>query len=72
MIPMSAAPREVSPKHRVNDYTVVISKGAEHGVSEGDSFVVELDEEDAEGVAIDVGQREAVLELERTDVESYV
>lgn len=69
---MSTAPREVTPKLRVNDYTVVISKGAEHGVNEGDSFVVALDDDEAEAVAIDVGKREAVLELKRTDVESYV
>lgn len=69
---MSTPPREVTPKHRVNDYTVVISKGSDHGVSEGDSLVVDLDDDESEATVIDVGKREAVLELKRTDIESYV
>ena len=68
---MSLAPRDVTPTRRINDYTVVIAKGAEHGVSEGDSFVVELDDDVVKAVAVSVGKRESVLELARTDVESY-
>lgn len=69
---MSAAPRVVTPKHQVNDYTVVIPKGAEDGVSEGDKFVVDVGKDTVSATAIDVGQTEAVLELRRTDVKSYV
>lgn len=69
---MSTAPRIVTPKHRVNDYTVVIPKGAEDGVSEGDDFMLQIDGEPVSGTATDVGKTEAVLELSRVDVESYI
>lgn len=69
---MSTAPRFVTPKHRVNDYTVVIPEGAEDGISAGDEFVVEIGEGTVAATAIDVGKTEAVLELSRADVESYV
>lgn len=69
---MSVAPRTVTPEHQINDYTVVVSQGAEHGISEGDEFVVDLGEETMLATAIDVGQRESVLELNRVDVESYL
>ena len=69
---MSTTPRIATPKHRINDYTVVIPDGAEDGVSEGDEFVVEVSGDTVTATAIDVGRREAVLELNRTDVESYV
>lgn len=69
---MSVAPRTVTPKHKINDYTVVVSQGAEQGISEGDEFVVDLDGRTTLAKAVDVGQREAVLELNRTDVKSYL
>lgn len=69
---MSTAPRIVTPKHQVNDYTVVVPKGAEDGVSEGDEFVVEIEGRTVSATAIDVGRTEAVLELNRADIESYV
>lgn len=69
---MSTAPRVATPKHQINDYTVVIPEGAEDGVSEGDEFVVKISEDTVSATAIDVGRREAVLELNRADVDSYV
>lgn len=69
---MSTAPRFVTPEHRVNEYTVVIQSGAEDGISEGDEFVVDVGGDTVSATAIDVGKTEAVLELNRTDVESYI
>jgi len=69
---MSTAPRVVTPDHRVNDYTIVVAVGAEDGVSEGDEFVVDIGDDTVSATAVDVGRAEAVLELRRTDVESYV
>lgn len=69
---MSTAPRFVTPKHQINDYTVVVPEGAQDGISEGDEFVVEIGEKTVSATAIDVGRREAVLELNRADIESYV
>ena len=69
---MSVAPRNVTPTHRINDYTVVISEGAEQGVSEGDSFLVTLEDRMVNAVAISVGKQETILELTRTDIKSYV
>jgi cell shape-determining protein MreC len=47
----------------VNDYTVIIDKGARDGLSEGDSVVLELEETYVRSTVVDVSEEQSVLEL---------
>ncbi|WP_129112696.1 hypothetical protein [Halegenticoccus tardaugens] len=63
---MSIAPRVATPERRVNDYTVIISEGAEDGICEGDELVLSIDDEHVIATVVDVGRKKAVLELSAT------
>jgi len=60
---MLAPPRPAESKVRINEYTVVVSTGAEDGVTEGDEVVVPIDGEEIVGTTTQVGQSESVVEL---------
>jgi cell shape-determining protein MreC len=60
---MSVAPRITQPKERINGYTVVVSEGAEDGISRGDELLVSIDDENIVGTVIDVGHRQSIVEL---------
>lgn len=60
---MSVAPRLAESEVRINEYTVVVSAGAEDGVTEGDELVVPVDGEEIVGRTTQVGRHESVVEL---------
>jgi hypothetical protein len=60
---MSTAPRIANPQRRINSYTVVVSEGAEDGISEGDELLVSIDGNQTVGTVVDVGREQSVLEL---------
>lgn len=60
---MIASPRPAESKVRINEYTVVVSVGAEDGISEGDEVMVPVDDENIVGKTTQVGQSESVVEL---------
>lgn len=62
---MSLAPRTVTPERRVNGYTVLVSKGAGDGITEGDRLLLEVDGEETIGTVVDTDMENAVVELHR-------
>lgn len=60
---MSITPRVAQQQERVNSYTVVVSEGAEDGISEGDELLVSVDGDEVVGTVVDVGRKQSVLEL---------
>lgn len=60
---MSVAPRMADLTAQINEYTVIVSVGAEDGVTEGDEVVVPVDDREIVGKTTQVGQQESVVEL---------